>query len=67
LHNFGDIDRLGLKLLAAGEGQHALGQGSAALGCLDRVVDQLPELRVVGQVLARKVEVAKNEGVRLFV
>ena len=36
------VDRLGLQLLAAREGQHALGQRGAALRGLDRVVDELP-------------------------
>ena len=43
-----------------GEGQQALGERRAALGTLQRAVDQPRGPRIVGDVLAQQVEVAQH-------
>ncbi len=62
-HQLHQVDRLQVELLAAGEGQHALGQDRAALGALHGIVDQPRNARiVVGHIAAQQVEAAQHHG-----
>ena len=56
----GDIDRLRPQLLTPRESEHALGQRRAALGALDRAVDQAQQRRIVGQSFAQQLEIAED-------
>ncbi len=59
-HQPGEVDRLGLQVLAPGEGEHALRQRRAALGTLDGVVEQAQQAGVLGQALAQEFEAAQH-------
>ena len=54
------IDRLRSQFLAAGEGEHALGQRGAAVGALHRAIDQTQQARIVRQSFAQKLQVAED-------
>ena len=54
------IDRHRAQILLAREGQQALGQRGAALGALQRAVDQPVQARIVGQALAQQIEIAHH-------
>ena len=54
------VHRLGPQLLAPREGEHALGQGRAALGGLDRGIDQRLARDPVGHVARHEVEIAED-------
>ena len=54
------IDRHRAQILLARERQQALGQRRAALGALQRAVDQPVQARIVGHALAQQIEVAHH-------
>ena len=54
------IDILGLQLLAAGEGQHALRQGDAALGCLGRVVEKQQQSWILAEAFTHEPVTAQD-------
>ena len=54
------IDRHRAQILLARECQQPLGQRRAALGALQRAVDQPMQARIVGQALAQQIEIAHH-------
>ena len=56
----GQLQRLDIELLAAGEGQHALGQGGAAPRALHGIVHQARQLGVIGQPLPQQLQAAQD-------
>ena len=54
------IDRHRAQILLARERQQALGQRSAALGALQRAIDQPMQARIVGQALAQQIEITHH-------
>ena len=59
-HQPGQVQRLHIQFLAAGEGQHALGQDGAALRAQHGIVQQARQLRIVGQALAQQFQAAQD-------